>query len=449
MQERDLAMPRNEIRSYGDKGRNSSENNSTSCFDYLRNRFNPQKKEPSTSRRSDGQHMPFPNENNEISSSDGKSQKASSPNDASRPSPHPTETREKSAQQKRLDLGKFVIDRFKGKKFEKIKAHLEEINEQKQEIIEKLELSLSLGKEDIEKWKQAAENTKNQLEGYKSDLIHDALNEKYNKTLQEIVSKALTEEKKQDKWNEYEIISHTIDEIPEILKKLRQIPETLDKLLNELIPSQQQHLDRIKRGDSLNRYAGQDDLDDQTQKRIESVEIQKPTAKETYLISKRYCDQKNHLLDNSSDNTNLSAPIGILNYIKEINSISDIITSSESQNEITDTKPGHSVEMAYQSCTPQESQKPQIVNPSDSYSHEKHNQDAGPSQPPEFQLDLLSKLTEINKLPTYIDQLVQQYERFGEVTNKLERIEAAHNKYIQILNDEKKKLCKQLGKSEN
>ncbi len=232
-----------------------------------------------------------------------------------------------------------------------------------------------------------------------------------------------------------------------MLKKLRQIPETLDKLLNELIPSQQQHLDRIKRGASLDRYAGQEDLDDQTKRRIESVEIQKPTVKEAYLISKRYYIQKEqntHLLDDSddNDNSNLTALVRIAYYISEINKILGLKSSSESQNEITDTKPGHSVEIAYQSRILQESQKPQIVNPSDSYSNEKHNQDAGPSQPPESQLDLLSKLTEINKLPTYIDQLVQEYEMFEEVTNKLERIEAAHNKYIKILNDEKENYAK-------
>jgi hypothetical protein len=438
MQERDLAMLRNEARSHGDKGKNSSENNSTSRFDYLRNCFkNSQKKE--------------------VSSSDSESQNASD-----------TEISEHSAQQKCLDLGKFVIEHFtkegrelrKREKLEKICKHLTKVDKQKQIFIEELEDILSLGKEDIDKWKQAAENTKKQLEGYKPNLIKRALKEKYQKILQEIISKNLTEEEKQDKWNDYNIMCYGSDKIPEMLNELRQIPEALDKLLSELIPSQQQHLDRIKQGDGLSRYAGQEYLKGM----IESVEIQKSTVKDAYLISERYCDQKNNLLDDTSDSTNLSAQIGILYYIKEIDNIL-IKFSSESQNEITDTKPGHSVEIAHQSRTPRdahvrvtpprmktvvfrrESKKPPIVNPSDSCSNEKHNQDPGPSQPPESQLDLLSKLTEINNLPIYINQLVQQYENLEEVINKLERIEAAHDQYIKILNDEKEKLCKQLSKN--
>ena len=419
-------MLRNEARSHGDKGKNSSENNSTSRFDYLRNCFkNSQKKE--------------------VSSSDSKSQNASD-----------TEISEHSAQQKRLDLGKFVIEHFtkegrelrKREKLEKICKHLTKVDKQKQIFIEELEDILSLRKEDIDKWKQAAENTKNQLEGYKPNLIKRALKEKYQKILQEIISENITEDEdedeKQDKWNDYNIMCYGSDKIPEMLNELRQIPEALDKLLNELIPSQQQHLDRIKRGASLNRYAGQEDLDDQTKKRIESVEIQKPTVKEAYLISERFYNQKDDLLDDTSDNTNLSAQKGILYYIKEIDNIL-INVLSESQNEITDTKPGHSVEMAHQSRIPRESKEPPIINPSDSYSNEKHNQGAGPSQPPESQLDLLSKLTEINMLPIYINQLVQQYKNLGEVINKLERIEAVHDQHIKILNKEEGKLGKELG----
>ncbi len=402
-------MLRNEARSHGDKGKNSSENNSTSRFDYLRNCFNNSQKK-------------------EVSSSDSKSQNASD-----------TETSEHSAQQKRLDLGKLFTkegrELRKREKIEKICKHLTKVDKQKQIFIEELENILSLGKEDIDKWKQAAENTKNQLEGYKPNLIKRALKEKYNKNIQEIISKNLTEEEKQDKWDNYNIMCYGSGKIPEMLNELRQIPEALDKLLNELIPSQQQHLDRIKRGASLNRYAGQEDLDDQTKKRIESVEIQKPTVKEAYLISERFCNQKDDLLDGTSDNTNLSAQKGILYYIKEIDNIL-INVLSESQNEITDTKPGHSVEMAHQSRIPRESKEPLIINPSDSYSNEKHNQGASPSQPPESQLDLLSKLTEINMLPISINQLVQQYKNLGEVINKLERIEAAHDQYIKILNRE-------------
>ena len=320
---------------------------------------------------------------------------------------------EKSAQQKCLDLCKFGIEYFKRKRYEKIELYLREINKQKQKNFEKLEDILNLGVY-IEKWIQATKITRGQLEDYKSDL-----NKKHNKIRQEINSGSLAVEEEQNKWSEFDKTRYTIGKVRDALNNLKQIPKMLGKLekpLNELIPDQKQHLDRIKRGDSLNRFAGQEDLNDKDgifEELITRIEIQNPTVKEAYLISERCCKEESDLLNGTRDNTNLTIPAKILNYINEINSILGISTSSESQNEITDTKPRHS--------------------------------DAGPSQPPESQLDLQPKLTEINKLPTYIDQLVQQYEKFEEVINEIERLEASHDKHIKILNNEKEKLGKKLG----
>ena len=387
-------MEINKIRSFDGKRENPSKNNSTSCFDYLRNCFKDSQRK-------------------EVLSGDSESQKASSLNDALTPS---LDSSENHALQKRFDLGKFVIEHFTNEgryhiKFEKINKHLAKVDEQKQEIIKELEDILSQGKEDIEKWKQAAENVKNQLEDYKPDIIKSYLNENFEEYLQKITLKGIAEEEVDNIWKEYDNMWDTIDKMPKTLDNLRQIPKTLDKLLNDLIPSQQQHLDKIKRGDSLNRYKGYKDLNPYTQDMIKSVEIQNPTVKQAYLISERYYyqkEQKSHLIEDNDDNDNhnLTVLVRISYYRSEINKILDLRSSSASQNEII------------------------------------HNQDAGPSKPPEPQLDLLSKLTKISELPIYIGQLVQQYGKLGEATNKLERIEAAHDKYIKILNDKKEKLGK-------
>ncbi len=95
-------MYKSEVHSSGDKTRSPSIDDNTRCFDFLKNCCKESKKKDMSSQIED----------KEVSSSNSDSRNASSLNDVPIPSPRSTETREKSAQQKRLDLGKFIIEHF-------------------------------------------------------------------------------------------------------------------------------------------------------------------------------------------------------------------------------------------------------------------------------------------------------------------------------------------------